>query len=151
MRALHILLAAKQATEEARLRDALGDGEVDDAQLPLAVDEQVVGLDIAMHPAAGVDVRQPGRRLLEDAVGALTDGIVLLLDEPSLGIAPILVKTIFERIKDINERLGVTILLVEQNAQLALKLAHYAYVFESGEIILHGPAGELANNSVSKS
>jgi branched-chain amino acid transport system ATP-binding protein len=68
------------------------------------------------------------------------------MDEPSLGIAPILVKTIFEKIVEINRTLGVTILLVEQNAHLALSVANYGYVLETGTIILEGPAGELAAN-----
>src|SRR4029450_3209849 len=71
---------------------------------------------------------------------------MLLLDEPSLGIAPILVKTIFEKIVEINKSLGVTILLVEQNANLALSVADYAYVLETGSIILEGPANDLASN-----
>ena len=54
----------------------------------------------------------------------------LMLDEPSLGIAPILVKTIFEKIREINESLGITVLLVEQNANLALEVSHYGYVLE---------------------
>ncbi|MCX7877327.1 MAG: ABC transporter ATP-binding protein [Ignavibacteria bacterium] len=71
---------------------------------------------------------------------------MLLLDEPSLGIAPILVKTIFEKIVEINRTLGMTILLVEQNAHLALSIANYGYVLETGSIILEGPASELESN-----
>lgn len=71
---------------------------------------------------------------------------MLLLDEPSLGIAPKLVRTIFEKIVEINRELGVTILLVEQNANLALAIAHTAYVIETGKIVLSGPAKELAQN-----
>lgn len=71
---------------------------------------------------------------------------MLLMDEPSLGIAPILVKTIFEKIVEINKTLGVTILLVEQNAHLALSIANYGYVLETGKIILEGPAKELEAN-----
>ncbi len=71
---------------------------------------------------------------------------MLLLDEPSLGIGPILVKAIFERIVEINKELGVTILLVEQNAHLALKIAHYGYVLETGHIILEGNAADIARN-----
>ncbi len=67
---------------------------------------------------------------------------LLMLDEPSLGLAPILVKTIFDTIHEINER-GVTVLLVEQNARAALKIAHRAYVLETGRVVLSGPAGEL--------
>lgn len=71
---------------------------------------------------------------------------ILLLDEPSLGIAPMLVKLIFEKIVEINRDLGTTILLVEQNAHMALTIASYAYVLETGEISIHGPASELARN-----
>ena len=71
---------------------------------------------------------------------------MLLLDEPSLGIAPLLTKTIFEKIVEINKTLGMTILLVEQNANLALSVADYGYVIETGNIILEGPAKELESN-----
>ena len=71
---------------------------------------------------------------------------LLLLDEPSLGIAPILVKTIFQKIVEINKKLQTTILLVEQNAHMALSIADYGYVMETGEIRLHAPAAELAKN-----
>ena len=68
---------------------------------------------------------------------------LMLLDEPSLGLSPLLVKEIFGIIKDINEKEKTTILLVEQNARLALKLAHRGYVMETGEITMAGPAAEL--------
>jgi branched-chain amino acid transport system ATP-binding protein len=71
---------------------------------------------------------------------------ILLLDEPSLGIAPILVRTIFDKILEINANLGVTILLVEQNANMALAVAHKGYVLENGKIVLEGPAKDLAEN-----
>jgi branched-chain amino acid transport system ATP-binding protein len=67
---------------------------------------------------------------------------VLMLDEPSLGLAPLLVRAIFDTIREINQQ-GVTILLVEQNARAALRLAHRAYVLETGQIALSGPANEL--------
>ena len=60
-----------------------------------------------------------------------------MLDEPSLGIAPILVQKIFEKIVEINRQHGITILLVEQNANLALEISSYGYVLESGRILLH--------------
>lgn len=71
---------------------------------------------------------------------------LLLLDEPSLGIAPLLVKTIFEKIDALNKTTGLTILLVEQNANIALSIADYGYVMETGEIILEGDAKSLAQN-----
>ncbi|MCD6344802.1 MAG: ABC transporter ATP-binding protein [Anaerolineae bacterium] len=67
---------------------------------------------------------------------------LLMLDEPSLGLAPMLVKAIFDVIREINAR-GVTVLLVEQNARAALKLAHRGYVLETGRVVLSGTAGEL--------
>ena len=67
---------------------------------------------------------------------------LLMLDEPSLGLAPMLVKAIFQTIREINEQ-GVTILLVEQNARAALKLANKGYVLETGNIVLEGTAEEL--------
>jgi len=70
----------------------------------------------------------------------------LLLDEPSLGIAPLLVKTIFEKIVEINRRQGITILLVEQNANLALEISHYGYVLETGRIILADESAKLRQN-----
>lgn len=70
---------------------------------------------------------------------------LLLLDEPSLGIAPLLVKEIFQDLKKIRAR-GVTILLVEQNAHMALEIADRAYVLETGRIILEGDAKEIAAN-----
>jgi branched-chain amino acid transport system ATP-binding protein len=67
----------------------------------------------------------------------------LMLDEPSLGIAPLLVETIFERLVALNKERGMTMLLVEQNASLALKVSDYAYVLETGHIHLEGPAAEI--------
>jgi branched-chain amino acid transport system ATP-binding protein len=67
---------------------------------------------------------------------------LLLLDEPSLGLAPQVVQTIFRILKEVNER-QVSILLVEQNAHLALSMAHYGYVLETGEVVMAGPGKEL--------
>jgi len=67
---------------------------------------------------------------------------LLLLDEPSLGLAPQLVETIFRTLREVNQK-GVSILLVEQNAHLALSLAHYGYVLETGEVFMAGPGREL--------
>ncbi len=74
----------------------------------------------------------------------------LMLDEPSLGIAPILVKTIFSKIVEINKKLGITILLVEQNANLALEISDYGYVLETGRIILEDVSARLRANSMVK-
>jgi len=67
---------------------------------------------------------------------------LLLLDEPSMGLAPIIVRTIFQVIQEINEE-GTTVLLVEQNAHMALSIAHRGYVIETGKVVLSGSAQEL--------
>ena len=72
---------------------------------------------------------------------------LMMLDEPSLGLAPLLVAEIFDIIQRINREQGTTILLVEQNARLALSVAHYAYIMESGRIVLEGEPTTLANNA----
>ncbi len=71
---------------------------------------------------------------------------LLLLDEPSLGLAPILVKEIFRIIKRINDEQGTTLVVVEQNANIALQIAHYGYVMENGKIVLESEAEDLRNN-----
>ncbi|MGL4208160.1 MAG: ABC transporter ATP-binding protein [Candidatus Adiutrix sp.] len=68
---------------------------------------------------------------------------MLLLDEPSLGLAPLIIRSIFDIIKKINQEQGVTILLVEQNANLALKVAHRAYILTTGAVTLEGAASDL--------
>ncbi len=71
---------------------------------------------------------------------------LMLLDEPSLGLSPLLVREIFGIIRDINEKEGTTILLVEQNARVALSIAHYGYIMENGKVVLDGDAGKLIEN-----
>ncbi|MRR33878.1 ABC transporter ATP-binding protein [bacterium] len=75
----------------------------------------------------------------------MTDCRVMLLDEPSMGLSPLLVKEVFRAIREINAK-GTTVLLVEQNAGMALKIAHRGYVLENGRIVLQGPADELARD-----
>jgi branched-chain amino acid transport system ATP-binding protein len=75
----------------------------------------------------------------------------LMLDEPSLGLAPLLVKTIFEKIVEINRDHGITILLVEQNANLALEVSHFGYVLETGRINLQDDSAKLRQNPQVKS
>ena len=72
---------------------------------------------------------------------------LLMLDEPSLGIAPLLVKAIFEKIVEVNRELGLAVLLVEQNAHLALDVSSYGYVLETGRILLENKSLELKNDS----
>ena len=85
------------------------------------------------------------QQMLAIARALMSSPKLLILDEPSLGLAPLMVKTIFESIKEISAR-GTTILLVEQNALQTLKIADYALVLELGKISMEGPAGELVND-----
>lgn len=85
------------------------------------------------------------QQMLAIARAYMANPRLLLLDEPSLGIAPILVQAIFDAIVEINKH-GTTILLVEQNAFAALKIAHRAYVIATGEMFMEGPADELIKN-----
>ncbi len=123
----------------------------------LRKDKKEINRDIdyvfTIFPKLKERINQPGGKLSggEQQMLAIGRAILarpklMLLDEPSLGIAPILVKTIFRKIVDINKELGTTILLVEQNAHLALSIADYAYVLETGELCLEGKAADIAGN-----
>ena len=90
------------------------------------------------------------QQMLAVARALMTGGKMLLLDEPSMGLAPIVVRGIFDIIQELQKE-GMTILLVEQNANMALSIANRAYVLETGKISLEGPALEIkANDSVKK-
>ena len=71
---------------------------------------------------------------------------IILMDEPSMGLSPLLVKEVFSIIEKLNKDLGITILLVEQNARLALNISSRAYIMENGKIVLEGASKDLANN-----
>jgi len=71
---------------------------------------------------------------------------MLLLDEPSLGLAPLLVEELFEIIKSLNEKEGVSVLLAEQNTSIALRYSDYGYILENGRIVMDGNAKDLSNN-----
>jgi len=71
---------------------------------------------------------------------------LMILDEPSLGLSPLLVKEIFQVLKELNEKEGITLLLVEQNVKIALSIAQHAYIMENGRIVLDGTAEELLQN-----
>ena len=85
------------------------------------------------------------QQMLATARGLMSKPTLMLLDEPSMGLSPILVEEIFRIIVEINKE-GTSILLVEQNAQMALSVAHRAYVLETGRIVLSGPAKDIAEN-----
>jgi len=90
------------------------------------------------------------QQMLATARGLMSKPALLLLDEPSMGLSPILVEEIFRIIVEINKQ-GTSILLVEQNAQMALSIANRAYVLETGRVVLEGSAGEIAENPKVKS
>jgi len=90
------------------------------------------------------------QQMLATARGLMSKPTLLLLDEPSMGLSPILVEEIFRIIVEINKQ-GTSILLVEQNAQMALSIAHRAYVLETGRIVLSGAAKQIADNPQVKS
>jgi branched-chain amino acid transport system ATP-binding protein len=85
------------------------------------------------------------QQMLAIGRGLMSRPKLLLLDEPSMGLAPLLVQEIFRIVKEINEQ-GTTILLVEQNANMALSIADYGYVLETGKTVIQGPARDLAMN-----
>lgn len=86
------------------------------------------------------------QQMLAMGRGLMGNPKVLLLDEPSLGLAPILFRQVFEMIVRCNQEQGMTIILVEQNARMALKMSHYAYVLEDGRIKIQGSGEELLND-----
>ncbi|MFI5337813.1 MAG: ABC transporter ATP-binding protein [Opitutales bacterium] len=111
----------------------------------------------AMFPRLHERLAQPAgtlsggeQQMLAIGRALMGDPRLLLLDEPSLGLAPKLISTIFEKILEINRDHGVTILLVEQNARLALEISHHAYVLETGRIVLQGPSGQLRDDPLLK-
>jgi branched-chain amino acid transport system ATP-binding protein len=86
------------------------------------------------------------QQMLAIARALIADPQMMMLDEPSLGIAPLIVKEIFEIISTINKERGVSILLVEQNANAALSIAHFGYIMENGRIVMEGPSEVLREN-----
>lgn len=108
----------------------------------------------ALFPRLKERLHQPGgtlsggeQQMLAIARGLMTDPKILLLDEPSLGLAPMVLDSIFEHIREIH-RQGIPVLLVEQNASLALEIADRGYVMETGKIVLEGPAQDLQHNDM---
>ena len=86
------------------------------------------------------------QQMLAIARGLMSAPRLLLIDEPSLGLAPLIVQSLSEVLRGINERQGMSILLVEQNARIALSVAHRVYVLDRGRVVLQGTTGELASD-----
>jgi branched-chain amino acid transport system ATP-binding protein len=112
---------------------------------------------LELFPRLRERIKQPGgtlsggeQQMLAVARAMMSRPKLMLLDEPSMGLAPMLIQQIFEIISEINERDGTTILLVEQNAQQALSRAHRAYVLETGRIVKHGTGQELLHDEAVK-
>jgi branched-chain amino acid transport system ATP-binding protein len=89
------------------------------------------------------------QQMLAMARGLMLNPHILMLDEPSMGLSPILVESVFDTIKQMNAK-GTTILLVEQNALMALSIAHHGYVLQTGQIVLSDTAENLRNNEMVK-
>jgi branched-chain amino acid transport system ATP-binding protein len=87
------------------------------------------------------------QQMLAIARGLMSRPKVMLMDEPSLGLAPLLVEEIFAIVQRLNQEEGMTVLLVEQNVNMALSIAHYGYIMENGRIVLDGAAGALRDNA----
>jgi branched-chain amino acid transport system ATP-binding protein len=97
------------------------------------------------RPQLGGTLSGGEQQMLAVGRALMTDCRLMLLDEPSMGLSPLLVKEVFRALQAINAQ-GMTILLVEQNAHMALKIAHRGYVLENGRMVLEGPAAELAKD-----
>ena len=98
-----------------------------------------------LHQAAGT-LSGGEQQQLAIARGLMSRPTLLMLDEPSLGLAPLLVQEIFDIVKRINAEQGTSVLLVEQNARAALSISHYGYVLENGRVVLDGPGEKLIDN-----
>ena len=117
---------------------------------PRAAQRAAIEAQYARFPVLGERRRLPAgslsggeQQMLAFARALLMRPRILLLDEPSMGLAPLLVRRVFDLVEEIH-REGATVLLVEQNARLALKVSHQAYVLERGRVVLQGPSAELA-------
>ncbi len=120
-------------------------GGLPPAQRPAAIEEQCRRFPVLGERRRVLAGALSGgeQQMLAIARALLARPRVLLLDEPSMGLAPIMVQQIFRLVREMHDE-GTTILLVEQNARMALEVADYAYVLERGQVVLEGPARELA-------
>ncbi len=88
------------------------------------------------------------QQMLATARGLMLKPHILLMDEPSMGLAPVLVEAIFDVIRELNQKEGTTILLVEQNALMALSVAHRGYVLQTGQIVVSDTSENLKKNEM---
>lgn len=152
-----VALGMSQVPEGRHIFPGLTVGENLDLGAFLRTDRSGIKDDLeyifSLFPILGQRRNQPGGNLSggEQQMLAISRALMakpqlLLLDEPSMGLAPLVIRQIFDIIKRINREHGTTIFLVEQNANLALKTADRGYVMENGRITMHGHAGELLKN-----
>ena len=153
-----VSLGVTQAPEGRRIFGRLTVSENLDlgaySQRDVEVNKQTIERVYELFPRLAERRNQPGgtlsggeQQMLAIGRALMARPRILLLDEPSMGLAPILVQEIFEIVRQLNEQ-GTTILLVEQNAQIALSLCSRAYVIQTGEIVLSGSGGELLQNEM---
>ncbi len=90
------------------------------------------------------------QQMLAIARALMSEPKLLMLDEPSMGLAPLLVQKVSDIVKMINEEMGTTVLLAEQNAHMALNITHRGYVIENGSVVLEGTSAELSGNDLVK-
>ncbi|MFY7962233.1 MAG: ABC transporter ATP-binding protein [Elsteraceae bacterium] len=130
--------------ENLQMGALLGDPAHFDQDLEMALD--LFPILRARQTQRGGTLSGGEQQMLAIARALMSRPRLLLLDEPSLGLAPLIVKQIFRTITEINEKTGMTILLVEQNANQALRLAHRGYVLANGRIVMSGTGKELLAN-----
>ena len=145
----HLLTAAQSSPGFGYLREIFNSADVRRHEARMRELAHTVLRDIRLeavadHPAAGLSYGQ--KKLMELGMALMTQPKLLMLDEPSLGLAPFLVAEIFDIVKRINQSEGLSVLLVEQNAIAALEVVSHGYLIENGRIVMHDTAEAMKQN-----